>query len=166
MLDIYLWIEELSFSAWMRESSSLWAFPMFLYLHTLAMSIVAGCGAIVSFALLGMWPKASPLSPLERFFPVFWFGFALSAVTGFAIFMKDATTYGRNWDFYVKLAFVFVGVALLVVMRRRVLRNPQIDTGAVPGNAKLLAWASLLCWFCAIIGGRLIAYLNPIPGLF
>jgi hypothetical protein len=44
--------------------------------------------------------------------------------------------------------------------------NPQVDTGALPGQGKLLAWATLACWFGATVTGRLIAYLNPIPGGF
>lgn len=166
MNDFFFWIEELSFSTFLRESSSLLSFPIFLYLHTLAMSIVAGSAAIICLALLGVWPKRAPISPLQQLYPILWFGFWLSAVTGVSIFMKDASTYGNNPDFYIKLAFVFVGVALLVVIRKWVLRNPQVDGGPLPGHAKALAWASLLCWFGATITGRLIAYLNPVPGGF
>ncbi len=163
MKEILLWIEQLSFSTWLRESGSLMAFPMFLYLHTLGMAILAGSTAIISFALLGMWPKGVPLKPLERFYPVFWFGFAIEAVTGVLIFMKDATTYGRNPDFYVKLVFVGVGLTLLILIRKRVLQDPQLDTRPVPRRARVLAWSSLLCWFGAIVAGRLIAYVNPDP---
>ena len=34
-----------------------------------------------------------------------------------------------------------------------------------PMVMKMLAWASLACWFCAIVAGRLIAYVGPVPGL-
>jgi hypothetical protein len=163
MNDVLLWIERLSFSTWLRESGSLWAFPMFLYLHTLGMSILAGSAAIISFALLGLWPNGVPLKPLERFYPVFWFGFGIEAVTGVLIFMKDATTYGRNPDFYLKLVLVGFGLTLLIMMRKRVFQDPQLDSGPVPRRARALAWSSLLCWFGAIIAGRLIAYLNPDP---
>lgn len=166
MIDVFLWIEGLSFSTWMRESGSLWSFPMFLYVHTLGMSIVAGSAAIVNFALLGLWPKTVPIKPLERFYPLIWLGFGINAMTGLSMFAKDASTYGRNPDFYVKLVFVFAGVTLLAVMRKRVFHDPQLDSGSVPRQAKVLAWASLLCWFAAIIAGRLIAYLQPIPGIF
>ena len=166
MNDIFFWIEELSFSTFLRESSSLLSFPIFLFLHTLAMSIVAGATAVISFALIGVWPKRAPISPLQKIYPIVWFGFILSAVTGVSIFMKDASTYGNNPDFYIKLAFVFVGVGLLVVIRKRVLSDPQVDSSRPSGQAKALAWASLLCWFGATVTGRLIAYLNPIPGGF
>ncbi len=92
-------------------------------------------------------------------------GFALNAITGVSIFMKDATTYGINLDLYVKLLFVLAGMVLLVVIRRRVFDNPEIDRVAIPGSARVLAWASLACWAGAIIAGRLIAYVGLVPGL-
>src|SRR5687768_17598350 len=112
------WLEELSFSRWLNESPSVWAFPMFLFMHTLGMSVVAGGSAIVNLAILGVWPRTA-LRPLERFFPVLIWGFAVNAVTGVSIFLKDASTYGRNLDLYVKLVFVFGGMWLLVLMRNR-----------------------------------------------
>ena len=165
-LDIYLWIEELSFSAWMRESSSLFAFPGFLYLHTLGMAILAGSATVISLGLLGVWPKSASVKPLEHFYPLLWLGLGIETVTGIGMFMKDATSYGRNPDFYVKLLFVVVGIALLLATRKRVLQNPQLDGGGVPRQARVMAWGSLVCWFMVIVLGRLIAYTNPIPGFF
>jgi len=165
-INIFVWIEELSFSTFMRESSSLLGFPVFLYLHTLGMSIVAGGAMIISLALLGLWPKGAPLKPLDRFYPVVYFGFWLEAVTGTAMFMKDASTYGRNPDFYWKLLCVAVGIWLLAVLRKRVFQNPQVDSVPVTSQARLMAGGVIVCWFAAIVTGRLIAYLNPIPGFF
>jgi hypothetical protein len=164
MDDFFLWLEALAFPTFMRESGSIWAFPMFLFLHTLGMSIVAGGATIINFAILGLWPKSAPVKPLERFYPIMWAGFWLNLITGVSMFTKDASIYGNNEDFYIKLVFVAVGVWLLFAMRKRVFQNPQLDNGPTPGRG--LAVASLLCWFGAIIAGRLIAYVGPVPGLF
>ena len=158
------WLEQLSFSTWVRESPSLLAFPLFLFVHTLGMALVAGGSAVISFALLGLWPNAS-LSPLEKLFPVLWFGFWINLFTGVSIFLKDASAYGRNPDLYVKLAFVAAGLWLMTVIRTQVFSDPSLDTMPVPYRAKVLAWASLGCWFGAIVSGRLIAYVGPVPGL-
>jgi hypothetical protein len=165
MSDFFLTIEGLSYSTWIRESGSLWAFPMFLFLHTFGMAIVAGGATIINFALLGLWPRNSAIKPLERFYPLMWTGFAVNLFTGVSIFMKDANSYGRNGDFYVKLVFVIAGVFLLARMRKTVFHDPRLDAGPVPGHAKALAWASLVCWFGAIVAGRIIAYVGPVPGL-
>jgi hypothetical protein len=158
------WLEQLPFSVWLNESASLWAFPTFLFLHTLGMSVVAGGSAAIDFALLGLWPRGS-LKALGRLFPVLMAGFAVNAVTGVSIFMKDASTYGINLDFYVKLVFVLAGMALLAVIRRRVFGDPLLGEVPVSGRTKALAWASLGCWLAAIVAGRLIAYLGPVAGL-
>ena len=158
------WLQQLPFSVWMNESSSLWAFPMFLFMHTLGMSVVAGGSAAIDFALLGLWPRGS-LQSLRNVFPVLMSGFAVNAMTGVSIFMKDAASYGINPDLYVKLLFVLAGMVLLVVIRRKVFNNPAIDSTPVSGGTRALAWASLACWTGAIIAGRLIAYVGPVPGL-
>jgi hypothetical protein len=158
------WLESLSYAAWVRESPSLLAFPALLFIHTLGMALVAGGSAVISMALLGLWPRTS-LKPLERLYPVMWFGFWINLFSGVSIFLKDASIYGRNYDLYVKLVFVAAGVTLLMITRKRVFGDPGVDTAGVSGRTKMLAWASLGCWFCAIVAGRLIAYVGPVPGL-
>jgi hypothetical protein len=163
-MQLMMWVESLSYSAWVRESNSIWAFPMFLFAHTLGMSFVAGGATIICLALLGLWPK-TPLRPLERLYPYMMLGFAINAFTGISIFMKDATVYSRNFDLYVKLFFIAVGMVLLLRIRTQVLRDPDLDNRPITPAAKTLAWATLFCWFAAIIAGRLIAYVGPVAGL-
>jgi hypothetical protein len=158
------WLESLSYATWVRESPSLLAFPALLFIHTLGMALVAGGAAVISMALLGFWPRTA-IKPLERLYPVMWFGFWINLLSGVSIFLKDASIYGRNWDLYVKLVFVAAGVALLSITRKQVFGDPSFDAGPVSGRTKMLAWASLACWFCAIVAGRLIAYVGPVPGL-
>ena len=163
-MQLMLWVEQLSYSTWVRESNSLWAFPMFLFAHTLGMSIVAGGAAVICMALLGLWPK-TPLRPLERLYPYMMVGFAVNAFTGISIFMKDASVYSRNYDFYVKLVFIVLGMTLLFRIRKQVFSDPDLDNRPVTPTARKLAWATLICWFAAIIAGRLIAYVGPVAGL-
>ena len=159
-----LWIEQLKFFIWIRESDSIWAFPMFLFMHTLGMSMIAGVSAVVDIAILGFWPRL-PVKPLERLYPLMWAGFWTNAVTGTVLMLADASTKLTNPVFYIKMCFVFAGVALLVTMRKRIFRAPELVQGALPSNARFLAWASLFCWLGAITAGRLLAYLGPVSGL-
>jgi len=160
----FAWLETLPFSLWIRESGSLWAFPMFLFVHTLGMSIVAGGSTFISFALLGLWPKG-PIKPLERLYPLMWWGFGVNLFTGVGLFCADATTRAINLDFWVKLVFVAAGVYVMVRTRKTIFGNPALDNGPLPANARTLAYASLVCWFGAIVAGRLIAYVGPVAGL-
>ena len=158
MESFFTWLEAMKISVFIRESNSLWAFPMFLFAHTLGMSIVAGGSGLIDMALLGFWPKSMPVKPLERLYPLMWFGFWINLVTGSTLLVADASTRLTNPDFYVKMACVLVGTWLLYVMRKRVFAHPELDRAPVPRHAKMLAWASLVCWFGAILTGRLMAY--------
>ncbi|SRR6266545_2292175 len=158
MESLFTWLEALPVSVFIRESNSLWAFPMFLFAHTLGMSIVAGGSGLIDIALLGFWPQSMPVKPLERLYPLMWFGFWINLVTGSILLIADASTRLTNPDFYVKMACVLVGTWLLYVMRERVFAHPELDRAPMPRHAKMLAWASLACWFGAILTGRLMAY--------
>jgi hypothetical protein len=164
-VEFLLRIEEMGYSTWIRESGSLWAFPMYLFMHTLGMAVMVGGATMISFALLGLWPRRAPIRPLVKLYPFMWTAFFVNLFTGVSIFMKDANSYGRNTDFYVKLVFVITGVVLMRIMQKSVMTDAQLDSGVVPARSRRLAVASLLCWFCAIIAGRLIAYVGPVPGL-
>jgi hypothetical protein len=100
-----------------------------------------------------------------RLYPLMWFGFGINAVTGTALLIADAATKLTNWDFYVKMMFVVVGMGVLYAMRRQVFGDPQLDLAPVKASAKRLAWLSLVCWFGAITAGRLLAYVGPVSGL-
>jgi hypothetical protein len=152
-------LENLEFSQWVKNAPTIWAFPTILIVHTLGMSIVAGVSAIISLVVLGFWP-AVPMKPFARAFPLLWFGFGINAVTGTMMLIADATTKLTMLDFYLKMGFVFTGMFILVRMRRLVFDDPQLDKAPVTGHAKMLAWASLGCWFGAIVCGRLMAYIK------
>ena len=158
------WLESLSFAVWVRESPSLLAFPSLLFIHTLGMSLVAGGSAVISMALLGFWPK-TPLKPLERLYRVMWFGFWVNLFT-----RRLDLPQGRE---HLRAQPGSLREAGVRRRRRRPaehhaqagLRTLSLDAGPVSGRTKMLAWASLACWFCAIVAGRLIAYVGPVPGL-
>jgi hypothetical protein len=158
MESLFTFLESLPVSTFIRESNSLWAFPMFLFAHTLGMSIVAGGSSLIDLALLGFWPKTMPVKPLERLYPLMWLGFWINLVTGSILLVADASTRLTNPDFYVKMACVIIGTVVLFIMRKRVFGDPQLDVAPVARHAKVLAWVSLISWFGAIVTGRLIAY--------
>jgi hypothetical protein len=137
---------------------------MFLFFHTLGMSLIAGISAVIDLAFLGFWPKV-PLKPLERLYPVMWTGFWINAVTGTVLLLADATTKVPSIVFWTKMTFVFLGVWILTVIRKKVFRSPEMIQGLLPRNARGLAAVSLVCWLGAIEAGRLMAYLGPVSGL-
>jgi hypothetical protein len=161
MMEFLSYLEHLKFSMWVLQTQ---AYAYILTAHTIGMGIVAGVAAIINLRLLGVSP-AIPIRPLEKLYPLMWAGFWVNAVTGTTLMIADATTKLTNPDFGVKMVFVFSGVALIVILRKKVFRDPNIDDRPVPANVKRLAWLSLFCWAAAITAGRLLAYLGPVSGV-
>src|SRR6516225_2897779 len=84
-------IEQSGFCTWVRESGSMWAYPLILFLHTVGLGFVVGTCMVVDLRLLGYAPRI-PLKPIERFFPYLWAGFWISAISGTILLAADATT--------------------------------------------------------------------------
>src|SRR5438552_2358372 len=181
-LDPFLvWLEATQFSTWMRESPSVWAFPAILSCHTVGMGLVAGINAALALRILGVAPGV-PIREMKRFLPVMWFGFWLNAISGVALLIAYPTKALTNPDFYLKLGLIAIAIALVKPISRRVFREPfdssltasasspdvtpgtpsaaRVTTArrATTGNVKMLAVASIVCWFGAITAGRLLAY--------
>lgn len=145
---------------WVRDAPTIWAFPTILVLHTIGMGIVAGGSTMISLIMLGFWPDV-PIRPFARVFPYMWAAFGVNAITGTLMLVADASNKLMSLDFYIKMALVFAGLYLLIRIRRQIFENPQLDMVPLPGKAKVLAWASIACWFGAITSGRLLAYVGP-----
>jgi hypothetical protein len=152
-------IEETGFSTWVRESPSIWAFPVILLIHTLGMGFIVGVSAGIDLRILGMAP-ALRLAPMEKFLPILWFGFWTNAITGTMLLMADASMKLTNPDFYVKMAFIALSLINLSMIRKYVFRDPLIETGKFSSKARFLAWSSLFCWLVVITSGRLLAYVG------
>ncbi|MBZ5578217.1 MAG: hypothetical protein LAP40_16770 [Acidobacteriia bacterium] len=164
MMEFLAALEHSRFSQWVLASGSIFAYPSILFMHTIGMAMVAGISAVIDLRLLGLSPKL-PIKPLERLYPLMWVGFAINLLTGSTLMIADATTKLTNPDFYVKMIFVFSGVAILYVMQSRVFGDPELDRAPVSSRAKSLAWISLVCWVGAVTCGRLLAYVGPVSGL-
>jgi hypothetical protein len=156
-------IENSPLAAWVRESSSLLAYPTIPFMHTVGLGFLVGLNAAIDFRILGFARKL-PLAPMESFYKIMWAGFWVNLLTGTLLLMADATTKLTSRVFYVKMAFVFLAVATMVLIRRRVFRDPAIDTAPVGSAARALAIASLVLWMGAITAGRLMAYFGPVSG--
>ena len=153
-------LEGSAFSTWLRESNTIWAYPTVLTLHTAGMGILVGANAAVDLRLLGLG-RQIPLASLTTAFRAMWIGFWINAITGVMLFAADATTKGATVLFMWKLAFIAVGVVLIVLLGRA-LYGRGVEAAAVTPAARMCAALSLLVWLAAITAGRLMAY----PGFF
>ena len=148
----FLWLEETTFSVWMRESPSNFAFPLILALHTIGMGLLAGINSAQSLRLLG-FARGIPAVEFRRFLPVMWLGLWLNVLTGIALLAAYPTKALTNPVFYLKLSLIAGAIVILQKTRRFALTEE-----VMPGRVKMLAAASLVCWAGAITAGRLLAY--------
>ena len=162
-MGVLEFVQETALSTFIRESSSLLAFPTFLCMHTLGMSLLVGANAIVSVRLLGV-ASTIPLQPLKRLFPFMWIGFILSVLSGGGLMMAKATTMAVNPILLTKLVIVVFATVIMWMMQKKVFSGPKGFNEAEPGNARFLAAAELVLWLVVLTSGRLIAYSATILG--
>ncbi|HMF92876.1 MAG TPA: hypothetical protein VKE96_01215, partial [Vicinamibacterales bacterium] len=138
-------LENSAFGAWVRESSSLWAYPTILFMHTVGLGFLVGLNVAIDLRILGVANKL-PLGPFERFYRIMWIAFWINTLSGTALLIADATTKLTNRVFYIKMTCILFAVISMVLIRRRVFRGEAIDRGALAASARTLAVASLVLW--------------------
>jgi len=165
MMQFLASIENTRFSIWVRESSSLWAYPTILFMHTVGLGFLVGLNAAIDLRILGV-ARRMPLAPMEKFFRIMWTAFWVNAVSGTMLLVADATTKLTNIVFYIKLGFIALAVANMMLIRRRIFRDPALDVDTQPIDrfGRALAATSLVFWGGAITAGRLMAYFGPVSG--
>ncbi|HEY1303286.1 MAG TPA: DUF6644 family protein [Vicinamibacterales bacterium] len=155
MMEFLASLEASSFSTWLRESPSIWAYPAVLTLHTVGLGVLVGANWMVDLRVLGFAP-ALPTSLFARAFPIMWAGFWLNAATGVLLFIADPKKSAKT-IFMWKLAIIAAAVMLLITLKRKLYGEPihiETATGAVKG----VAVVSIVLWVAAIATGRWMAY--------
>lgn len=151
------WVESTPLSVWIRESTSVWAFPAILSAHAIGMGIAAGLSMAFALHLLGVG-RGIPTSELRRFVGLLWAGFWLNAVSGVVLLIGYPTKALTNPVFYLKLAFIGVAMRLFVITARQMRRDDLPQHAWVASRWRWIAAASLVSWTGAITAGRLLAY--------
>jgi hypothetical protein len=155
MTELLAALQDSALSIWVRESSSLWAYPMVITMHTFGLGVLVGASTAVDLRVLGV-ARQIPLASLRGVFAAMWIGFWLNAVTGVLLFAADPRTTGL---FMIKLGAVAAGVVLIVLIRRAMYGQSHHENSMVTPVAKTYAVLSLLAWVVATTTGRLMAYL-------
>ena len=162
-MGVLEFLEQTGLATFIRESSSLLAFPAFLCAHTLGLSIVVGANTLVAIRVLGV-ASSIPLQPLQRLFPFMWAGFLLTVISGAGLAIAKATTLMVNPILLVKLVLIVFAAIIMWLLDKKVFRSPSGLRKAEPGDGRMMAAALLVLWTLVMIAGRLIAYSSTIFG--
>jgi hypothetical protein len=149
----FMTIEETGFSTWIRNDP-FWAI---LSIHAIGMAIMIGACTVIAVRILG-FSRDLPLMPLQRLYGFVWAGFWIQVISGLMLLIGYPTKSLTNWDFYVKLALIAVGMILMSKIRRRVFGDPSLSEPDMMARGRTLAAVSLVVWFAVVTSARILAY--------
>jgi len=143
-------------SVWVRESTSLLAFPTIIAVHAIGMGFLVGACVAMDLRILGIAPRI-PLASLLTLFPGMVFGFVLNAISGILLLLAYPTKALTNPLFYLKLMAIALGMLAAWAIKRRIVGGQAGETVSTTRD-KRLACVSLALWVGAIWAGRFLAY--------
>jgi hypothetical protein len=154
MWDAFL--QSIEFSALgFAARSSVWLYPLANLTHVVGASLLVG--AILVFDILLLRNRFEMAANVSRVaLAVAATGLAFLLLSGPIMFSAEATAFGRNPIFLVKMVLIIIGLTNLSLYHRakqRVLMHPP-----VPPHARVHAGISASVWILAVIAGRSIAY--------
>jgi hypothetical protein len=131
---------------------SRWGFAVLETIHILGFGVLLGGICLVDLSVLGFGMR-QPAGRIVRDATRWGLaGLAVAAVTGIPMFMSAAALYANSIPFLVKMIMLIASVVLQIVL----YKFPALLNGSTAG--KVMAAASLLCWFGIAYTGRAIAF--------
>jgi hypothetical protein len=135
-------------SAWLYMATNL--------LHVLGAAFVVG--GIAVFDLKVLTERGKHAWQVGRYaIPLAATGLALQIPTGLLLLAVEARALGVNPAFYLKLAFIALGLTNVALFHARF--GSALKAGTLPPEARAYALVSLIAWIVALLAGRMIAYL-------
>jgi hypothetical protein len=158
------YLQNLPVAEWVRTSPSLFAYTAVLTAHAVGLAIVVGVNTIIALRLLGV-ATLIPLSSLRQLYGVVWAGFAINLVSGLLLFISEADAMAAMVAFWGKLTLVAMGMIVAELLKRFYFADAaSIQAGVVTRTGRNLAVLSLVCWYLALIVGRLTGYPDLVAG--
>lgn len=154
VLDVFIWLNDASISAAIRDS--LWLFPAIQVFHLLALSVLGGAVLLVDLRLLGLGLSRVPVRVLARgAAPWMTTSLIVITVSGIAMFMSEALRCYDNAAFWVKLAVFALALLFNYGVRAR---WTTADAPVLTVGARVVAVTSILLWTGVAAAGRGIGF--------
>ena len=149
-------IEQTGLSKWVRYSPSVFGFYFILLCHTIGLSLLVGGNAIIAMRILGVAPGL-PLKPMKQLYTFMFVGLGINVVTGLLLLTGYPTKALTDYDFYLKMTFITLGVVTMFKTYERVFSNASLSEADMVAKGKSLAKFSLAFWIAAIWAGRMLS---------
>lgn len=135
---------------------SAWLYTLANLLHVLGAAFVVGGIAVFDLKVLAEHGKNA--HQVSRYaIPLAATGLAFQIPTGILLLAVEARALGTNPAFYVKLAFIVLGLINVALFHARF--GSVLRSNTLPPEARIYALVSLLAWIVVLLAGRMIAYL-------
>jgi uncharacterized membrane protein len=157
--DLIAYFEDSALADNIRENDNL--FPLIESIHVVALCLVVGSIFMLDLRLLGLASTDRPVVRLSRaILPVTWGAFTVAFITGFLMFMSNATKYLANGFFVAKMCLLVVaGLNMLIFHAISARDMPQWEKQASPPlRARLAGAFSILFWISIVACGRWIGF--------
>jgi len=155
----FAWIEATSLGVMVRES--LWAFPILVGVHIMAIMLSVGLLVWFDLRLLGATMRTRPVAEGFRNLKGWMIaGFSLMFLSGALLFTAHAAKAYANNYFRAKIVLIVLAgintAVYHVTIDRR--REEWSDAAVPPLGARTAGLVSLVLWFSVIAAGRIFAY--------
>jgi hypothetical protein len=142
-------------------TSIFWLWPLMETLHFIGLSLLLGGLIIIDTRMAGFF-RGLNITATHKLLPWVFVGFGINLTTGVLFFFGDPMRYAVNWGFRVKMVLVVIAGlnALWFWVRLNKPMHSWEPHGDTPGEAKLVAWISLVAWTGVLLFGRLIPYVG------
>jgi hypothetical protein len=157
--DLLAFFEESGVATAVRENDTL--FPFVESVHVVAICLVVGTIFAFDLRLLGVASVGRPVGRLANaILPVTWGAFATAVISGFLLFISNATKYLANGYFDAKIILICAAGLNMIVFHAISAKDlPQWEKQTVPPlRARLAGLLSILLWITVVACGRWIGF--------
>jgi hypothetical protein len=159
LLEICQAIQDSAIGTNIRES--IWTFPIIETVHVIGLGVSVGILVALDLRLVGAGMRhVSPSQIMKQLKAWYLAGFTAMMVSGVFLFWSEAAKAYRSPTFRIKILFlVLAGINAAFYEVKYVPKSAEWDkTGNIPTGARLVGWASIICWLGVIGFGRWTAY--------
>jgi hypothetical protein len=162
------WLEQTALHALFADTTRLetWLIiPLSQTVHIIGVAVVMTAIGMLNLQLLGVRVTKQSFAELSAgWMPWIWSAMAALLVTGVVQTIAEPTRELMNNTFRIKIAMLVIAVAITVLYRAQVTRDPIYWERSSDRRtaACALASLSLVLWFGIVAAGRLIAYVGAI----
>jgi hypothetical protein len=153
------WLEDTAVGTSVRQSS--WQFPVIEIFHLLGLILLVGSGSILDLRLIGLAFTQERVSTLaRRTLPWAWTGIVIEFVTGFLLFVSEATKMYHSRAFLIKMVLIFLAGLNVLVFHNLVYKSVGTweEEAITPKAAQFAGALSLVLWVAIVSAGVWIPY--------